>query len=200
MNRKILVLAVLLLVFSVLPVSAVDPTVTFGANIGDNAVGTILTVDNANYTIADLPVTFNWENATTHSFHFYSPISAGTGEQYLWNHTSGLSTLRSGNITVTEDGQVWAYYTWSEAPITPGEWVHALFFGYLRWIFILVLFVLGLLLSRQPFAAFLGIFVYFFVTIQYLASYSAPEDGVCAALLVGMAVYLMIQFVKKAKR
>jgi len=199
MKAILVSLAVLFIVATlVLPVAAADPAVTFGANIGDNAQGTILTVDGTNYTIADLPKTFNWENATTHSFHFYSPISAGTGQQYIWNSTSGLSTLRFGNVTVIEDGQIWATYTWTEAPITPLNWFHEIMFGSMRWIFMLVVIILCVLVAAADWGAIVGFFILFFFSIWYFAAYTITEDLVCGILLLALSLFLLVQFIRRS--
>ena len=192
---KTLLICVMLLILT--QSVMIDPTVTFGAHIGDNAAGPILNVDGINYTLADLPVTFNWENESTHSFHFYSPVQAGTGQQYLWNSTVGLSTLRFGNVTVTEDGQIWATYSWTEAPITPQNWFYEIMFGSMRWIFMLVIIILCVLVSALDWGAIAGFFILFFFSIWYLAAYTVTEDLVCGILLLAISIFLLIQFVRR---
>jgi hypothetical protein len=80
-------------------------TVTFSANgIGSDATGTILTVDGVSYSYSQLPKSFVWDVGSSHSFSWSSPVSAGTGKQYVWTSTSGLSSVQSGSITVPSGG------------------------------------------------------------------------------------------------
>jgi hypothetical protein len=85
------------------------PQVTFNqTGVGSDFVGTVLTVDGANYTVNGLPVSFWWNTSSVHNFTFYSPLNVGSGEQeqYFWASTTGLSTLRNGSLTVTGLGSV----------------------------------------------------------------------------------------------
>ncbi|RLI43808.1 hypothetical protein DRO64_05090, partial [Candidatus Bathyarchaeota archaeon] len=80
-------------------------TVTFSANgMGSDAAEPILTVDGVSYTYSDLPVSFTWDAGTTHTFEWITPVSAGSGKRYVWTSTSGLSSERSGSITVPNNG------------------------------------------------------------------------------------------------
>lgn len=80
-------------------------TVTFSASgLSSDASGTVLTVDGSAYTYSQLPVSFTWAVGSTHSFAWSDPVSAGSGKQYTWVSTSGLSTARSGLINVPSGG------------------------------------------------------------------------------------------------
>nr|WP_276977871.1 hypothetical protein [Ferrimicrobium acidiphilum] len=88
-------------------------SVTFSANgIGNDASGTILTVDGTGYTFASLPVTFTWASGSSHTFSWSSPVGCGSGCRYVWTSTSGISSSESGTITVPPSGgSVTASYT-----------------------------------------------------------------------------------------
>jgi len=80
-------------------------TVTFFANgINSDAGEAVLTVDGVSFFYSQLPASFTWEVGSSHSFEWKSPIGAGSGKQYVWVSTSGLSTARSGTINVPSGG------------------------------------------------------------------------------------------------
>jgi hypothetical protein len=80
-------------------------TVTFSASgLSADASGTVLVVDGSSYSYSDLPVSFTWDAGTTHSFEWKSPVTAVSGKRYVWTSTSGLSTRRSGTITIPDGG------------------------------------------------------------------------------------------------
>ena len=67
--------------------------------------GPILTVDGTNYYYNQLPINFTWNVGSTHSFSWSDSVSSTTsGKRYVWVSTSGLSTARSGTITVPSEG------------------------------------------------------------------------------------------------
>jgi hypothetical protein len=80
--------------------------------VGSDYIGTVVTIDNIDYTRSNLPTTpqFWWDQNSQHSFSFASPLVVNGGNQYLWNSTSGLSTLRSGTLTITTSGNVVGNY------------------------------------------------------------------------------------------
>jgi len=86
--------------------------VTFNqSGVGPDFTGTILTIDGAEYNISMLPATFWWENCSTHTFAFQSPlIAAPNAKQYVWTSTNGLTTLQSGTIKVSTSGTVTGNY------------------------------------------------------------------------------------------
>jgi len=83
--------------------------VTFSASEVKQGL-TILTVDSVDYSSSALP-TFKWQSGSSHVFKWYSPVSSGTGERYVWSSTSGLSTKQSETIITPEtDGTITATY------------------------------------------------------------------------------------------
>ena len=77
--------------------------------------GTIVTVDGSDYNIFDVwpynTIPFWWDNGSTHSFAFQSPLIIPPGaRQYNWASTIGLSTSQSGSINVNGPGTVTGNY------------------------------------------------------------------------------------------
>ena len=88
-----------------LTATAQTATVTFSASgLRSDPSGTLLNVDGVDYSYSQLPVSFTWTVGSSHSFTWFDPISAGSGKQYAWVSTSGLSTAKSGTITVPSGG------------------------------------------------------------------------------------------------
>ncbi len=86
-------------------------TITFTqTGMSSSASGTVLTVDGNSYTYSQLPISFTWQEGTTHSFSWISPVSGGSGAQYVWESTNGLSSSQSGSFTVTGSGSITATY------------------------------------------------------------------------------------------
>ncbi|PUA34185.1 MAG: hypothetical protein B9J98_00910 [Candidatus Terraquivivens tikiterensis] len=86
-------------------------TITFSlSSIGSDAIGTILTVDGRAYS--DLPKSFTWDVGSSHSFSWSDTVgSTSSGTRYAWVSTSGLSSAKSGSITVPSGGgSVSAFY------------------------------------------------------------------------------------------
>ncbi|OYT44454.1 hypothetical protein B6U84_04085, partial [Candidatus Bathyarchaeota archaeon ex4484_40] len=80
-------------------------TVTFQVSgMSSDASGTVLTVDGNSYTYANLPVSFTWDVGSSHSYEWTNIVSAGSGKRYKWTSCTGLSTSRSGTITVPSGG------------------------------------------------------------------------------------------------
>jgi len=80
------------------------------SGIPSDASGTILTVDGTTYSYAQFPVALDWLETSTHTVAATTPISAGTGKQYVWTSwtngdglsgSSGTYTTPSGASTVT---------------------------------------------------------------------------------------------------
>ena len=87
--------------------------VTFNVEgVSSDFTGTVLTVDDTEYTLESLPLTFTWEIGSTHTFAYSSPMVVSIdAKQYVWTSTSGLSTAQIGTVGVTgEGGTVTAYY------------------------------------------------------------------------------------------
>jgi len=78
--------------------------VTFSVSGLDSASGTVLKVDGASYKLSDLPRTFTWQIGSSHSFEWTSPISISSKARYAWKSTSGITTKRSGTLTVPDGG------------------------------------------------------------------------------------------------
>ncbi len=79
--------------------TGVDPSFT----------GTVVSIDSVNYGVSGLSVSFWWDSGGSHSFSFASPLVVGS-VQYVWNSTSGLSTLQSGTLTAAGSGSVVGNY------------------------------------------------------------------------------------------
>lgn len=73
--------------------------------VGGDFLGTVATIDGANYSVNMLPVSFWWDNGSNHDFSFASPLLGGS-TQYSWNSTSGLSTMQSEGLTVVAPGSI----------------------------------------------------------------------------------------------
>jgi hypothetical protein len=81
------------------------------SGVGSDFTGTVVTIDTINYNVTSLPATFYWDNGTTHSFDFNSPLTVtANGEQYVWTSTSGLSALQTDFINVATFGTVAGTY------------------------------------------------------------------------------------------
>jgi hypothetical protein len=76
------------------------------AGVGTDFTGTVVSIDSANYNVSDLPVSFWWDQSSSHNFSFASPLGVSGNKQYCWNSTSGLSNLQGGTLTVTASGSV----------------------------------------------------------------------------------------------
>ena len=173
--------------------------ITFSApSLGDDAQGVVLTVDGANYTVSDLPVTFVWNISTTHTFKWHSPIQ-GDSRTYAWISCSGLTNERYGELNVTESGQVKAVYQVVWEGTTASDVIEEIVFGAFRWIFIIIVIVISFALLKNPWASFIGMWALLFLAIFYV-THGATMDIACAMLLIGMGIYLLINFLKKGTR
>ena len=84
-------------------------TITLQPNGISNDIGsaTILTIDSVPYSYSTLPITFNWEEGSTHTISASNPISVGTNKQYAWTSWSDggtqthTYTVPSSSATVT---------------------------------------------------------------------------------------------------
>jgi hypothetical protein len=72
--------------------------------------GTVLEVDSIEYTTYDLPKLFVWRAGNNHSFTFVPAMDLDSGSKLQWASTSGLSTSRSGVLTVSKEGAISANY------------------------------------------------------------------------------------------
>jgi hypothetical protein len=78
---------------------------------GSDFTGTIVTIDGRLYNGTSLPYQSWWDNGSSHSFSYQSPLVAtSSNKQYVWTSTTGLSTLQNGSITVTAYGSIVGNY------------------------------------------------------------------------------------------
>lgn len=79
--------------------------------IGNDFAGTIVTIDMTGYNHNALPAPFWYDNGTTHSFAFQSPLLANPdAKQYVWTSTTGLSVLLTGTLEVLSSGNITGNY------------------------------------------------------------------------------------------
>jgi hypothetical protein len=86
--------------------------VTFDqTGIGTDYDDVVVVVDGVDLNRSELSYSFWWDAGSNHSFAFQSPLLViPNAKMYLWNSTSGLSTLQSGTITVTASGSIIGNY------------------------------------------------------------------------------------------
>jgi len=87
--------------------------VTFSqSGVGTDFSETVVTIDNkTGYKVTSLPVFFWWNQSTSHTFAFQSPlIVTPSAKRYIWNSTSALSSLQSDSITVSTFGNITGNY------------------------------------------------------------------------------------------
>jgi hypothetical protein len=86
--------------------------VTFNqSGVGSDFTSTILAVDEGLYNGSSLPYQFWWDNGSSHTFTYKSPLVAkSNSKQYVWTNTTGLSALQSGSIAVTTYGSIVGNY------------------------------------------------------------------------------------------
>jgi len=89
-------------------------TITFQlSGVGSDASGTILTIDGAGYSYSTFPKSFTWTISSTHSVVASTPVSAGSGKQYVfkfWTNGDGLSGASGVYTTPTSSQTVEAKY------------------------------------------------------------------------------------------
>jgi hypothetical protein len=85
--------------------------VTFDqSGVGTDFTSTVVNVDSATYNRNSLPTEFWWDKNSNHSFEFMTPLVVNVTSQYVWNSTSGLTSLRNGTLTITTSGSVIGNY------------------------------------------------------------------------------------------
>jgi hypothetical protein len=87
--------------------------ITFNqSGVGGDFGDTVVIIDSTNnYGVGSLPKWFWWDDSSTHTFAFQSPLVVGsTSKQYVWANTTGLSTLQGGSIFVSTSGSVTGNY------------------------------------------------------------------------------------------
>ncbi|MGC8600790.1 MAG: InlB B-repeat-containing protein, partial [Nitrososphaeria archaeon] len=83
------------------PISRSAHELIFSATgLNANAQGTVVTVNGVSYSYSQLPVTFYLAPGSTVSYSFNSPLSGGSGTQFVWQSTSGVDTAQSGSFTM----------------------------------------------------------------------------------------------------
>jgi parallel beta-helix repeat protein len=88
-----------------------NASITFGQlGVGSDFTGTVITIDGINYNVSELPLTFQWNVGSSHSFSFASPLNVNASRGYCWWSTSGLSNLQNDTLTVMASGNVTATY------------------------------------------------------------------------------------------
>ncbi|UCH31809.1 MAG: hypothetical protein JSV05_10075 [Candidatus Bathyarchaeota archaeon] len=71
----------------------------------------IVIVDGSSYYVADLPISFYWNSGSSHTFAFLSPLIVSIDtKRYIWESTTGLTTLQSGSISVSGSGIITGNY------------------------------------------------------------------------------------------
>ncbi|MEM2922014.1 MAG: hypothetical protein QXF26_06835, partial [Candidatus Bathyarchaeia archaeon] len=88
------------------------------SGIGTDYNNVVLTVDGVNYKRTELPQSFWWDDGSTHSFKWHTPLIASSTKQYGWYKTTGLSDKREDtSFTVSGPGTITGYYR-KEKPST----------------------------------------------------------------------------------
>jgi hypothetical protein len=84
-------------------VPATDAQVTFNqSGIGSDFAGTVVKVDGTNYTRTSMPLSFTWNIGSNHTFSYQSPLEVtANAKRYLWNSTSGPTSLQSMRRSIT---------------------------------------------------------------------------------------------------
>ncbi|MEM4839516.1 MAG: hypothetical protein QXX90_02305 [Candidatus Micrarchaeaceae archaeon] len=114
-------------------------TITFDISSMSGTSGTVLTVDGTSYAYSSLPVTINVPYGTSVTYSYASPISGGTGTQYVFSSLTGCGqTASSGTFTPSQTTCTISasyteqyYLTMAVSPsgdgtVSPGsEWINA---------------------------------------------------------------------------
>jgi len=80
------------------------------AGAGSDFAGTVVTVDSVSFGCSSLPNSSWWDQGSSHTFAFASPLTVDSTKQYAWNSTLGLSNHQSGTLAVTTSGTVTGNY------------------------------------------------------------------------------------------
>jgi len=85
--------------------------ITFSqTGVGSDFKGTIITIDGTSYSTSELPLSFLWDEGSSHSFSFASALNVNASRGYFWWSTSGLSSLKNDTLTVTTSGNITATF------------------------------------------------------------------------------------------
>lgn len=87
-------------------------SITFDeSGVGSDFTATLLTVDGTLYDVTQMPLSFYWQVASSHTFAYKFSLTVGTNtKRYVWTSTTGLSTLQNGTIAVAGPGKVTGEY------------------------------------------------------------------------------------------
>jgi LPXTG-motif cell wall-anchored protein len=90
----------------------VQYNVTFNqSGVGPSFTGTVAVIDGVNITVGGLPVPFWWDNGSSHSFAYQSPLVVTVNnKQYAWISTTGLSSSQSGTLIISASGSITGNY------------------------------------------------------------------------------------------
>ncbi|VVB62176.1 Uncharacterised protein [uncultured archaeon] len=79
--------------------------------VSTDFIGTVVKIDGINYAVTDLPKSFWWNDDSSHSFAYQSPLAVGMNKKYIWDTTSGLSNVQSNALfKVTQSGSITGNY------------------------------------------------------------------------------------------
>jgi hypothetical protein len=81
------------------------------SEVGTDFTETVVTINGTPYNVTSLPVFLWWKEGTTLTYAFQSLLVVTPNAiRYVWDSTSGLSSLRSDSITVSTSGNVVGTY------------------------------------------------------------------------------------------
>ena len=78
--------------------------------MNSNVQDTVVTIDGVPYSYAQLPVTVYLAPGSSVSYAFNSPISGGSGVQFVWQSTSGIGNAQSGSLTLNSPATLTGNY------------------------------------------------------------------------------------------
>ncbi len=92
--------------------------VTADLEIGMTQAADIMSIDGKTYSSRDFPESFTWAPGSHHDFEAVSPVSGGSGEQYVFNswddgNSSVSRTISSGGVYTAD--YTTQYYLWVDS-------------------------------------------------------------------------------------
>jgi len=85
--------------------------ITFHQNgINTEYAGTVLTVDEQNYSVSQLPITFLWQTYTSHTYSYAPVLDVSLGTRHVWSSTSSTANLSGDAFVVTDSSIITAQY------------------------------------------------------------------------------------------
>ncbi len=89
----------------------VSAQITFGTSgLSTDVTGTIVTIDDTDYGLTDLPISFWWDIGSSHAYAFSAIFDVDSGERYVLGSVDGLSTLPGDTIVISEPGSIIGHY------------------------------------------------------------------------------------------